>query len=398
VLVPYLADWLGLVLRWFHFMMGVAWIGASFYFVWLNNSIRPPEEGARAGVAGSLWAVHGGAFYEVAKHGGAPPRLPRKLHWFKWEAYLTWLSGFSLLVLLWWSRAGTTMVDPQVAALSPAQAVGVGAAFIFGGWLVYDGLCRSPLRHHGRALALLLLAFVTGSAWGLSQLLSARAAYLHVGAMLGTWMAANVLLVIIPGQRAMVQAMVEGHPPPVERGAAGALRSLHNNYFTLPVLFVMISSHFPQTWGHPMGWAVLVGLGLCGAAYRRWVNLEERGQPQHAILAAIVAGIVAIALLVRPAPPPAPADGQAAVSTTQVQQVLSARCLACHSSHPTQAGFATAPKGLLLETPDEIEAATDKIMQRAVQARDMPLANLTGMTDEERALVGRWAAARAAGP
>lgn len=394
---PYALDWLALALRWFHFMMGVAWIGASFYFVWLNNSIRPPSP-AQEGVAGGLWAVHGGAFYEVRKLQGAPARLPEVLHWFKWEAYLTWLSGFALLVLSWWWQAGTRMVDPAVAALSPAQAVGVGAGTLVLGWLVYDGLCRSPLRRHGAALGLLLLLFSAGVAWGLSQVLSARAAWMHTGAMLGTWMAANVLFVIIPGQRAMVDALVAGAPPPVERGAAGALRSLHNNYLTLPVLFVMISSHFPSTWGHEHGWAVLVGLGLVGALYRHWVNVGERGRPQPLVLVASGLLLVALGFVTRPAPAPVAAPGQAAVPLTRVQQLVAVHCLGCHSATPLQPGFPVAPKGVVFDRPEDIERQAAAIHQQVVQTRVMPLGNLTGMTDEEREIVAAWVQGRGATP
>lgn len=386
MLDPYLLDWVGLVTRWFHFMMGVAWIGASFYFVWLNNNVRPLPDG-RPGVAGGLFAVHGGAFYEVTKYAGAPERLPDTLHWFKWEAYLTWISGFVLLVLVYWMNAGTTMVDPAVAALTPAQAVGVGAAAVFGGWFVYDGLCRTPLKDRGGLLAALLFAFVVFVAWGLSELLSARAAYLHVGAMIGTWMAANVLVVIIPGQRAMVDAMIAGAPPPVERGKAGALRSLHNNYLTLPVLFVMVSPHFPSTWGHPFGWAILAALGVVGAAYRHWVNLDERGVHRPWILGAALAALVAVAVAARPAR--ADRAGET-VSITRVQQIVAARCLSCHASEPIQDGFVLPPKGLVLETPAQILAARARIHEQVVVSRAMPLGNLTGLTEEERAVFAAW--------
>lgn len=385
-------EWLALVIRWFHFMMGVAWIGASFYFVWLNNAVRPPKDEAD-GVAGEVWSVHGGAFYQVRKYGGAPAKLPGTLHWFKWEAYLTWLSGFALLLLLYWARAGQVMVDPAGPALAPWQAVAVGAGAIVGGWLVYDGLCRSPLKDRSGLLGAILLAFVAAAAFGLDALLSPRAAYLHVGAMLGTWMAANVAMVIIPGQRAMVGAMIAGTPPPLERGKAGALRSLHNNYFTLPVLFVMISGHFPNTWGHPWGWAILVALGVLGAGYRHHVNLEERGQHVRWILPAVAVGLVGLALVTRPAPAPAPAAGTAAVSTTRVQQIVGARCLACHAERPLQPGVPVPPKGLVLETPAQIEAAKAMIVQQVVVAKFMPLGNVTQMTDEERAEVAAWGAA-----
>ncbi|MEZ4242093.1 MAG: urate hydroxylase PuuD, partial [Myxococcota bacterium] len=276
MLDPYLSEWLGLLGRWFHLTLGIAWIGASFYFVWLNNAVRPlaaPE----AGVAGDVWSVHGGAFYRVVKFSGAPEALPPELHWFKWEAYLTWLSGFYLLVLLYWARADTVML-PAGSPLSGPAAVALSAGVLAGGYAVYDVLCRT-LATRPRVLAAALVAVVVLVDVGLFRVMAPHAAYLHVGAMLGTWMAANVLFVIIPGQRAMVDALIAGREPPVERGKAGALRSLHNNYFTLPVLFVMLSGHFPSTWGHPQGWLVLLGIAGAGVAVRHALNVAERGQP-----------------------------------------------------------------------------------------------------------------------
>lgn len=388
----WMMDWTGLLIRWFHFMMGVAWIGASFYFIWLNNTIRPPTAGEKVpeGVAGGLWAVHGGAFYNVHKYAGAPSRLPEVLHWFKWEAYLTWITGFLLLLLHFWFQAGTMMVDPAVMALTPLQAVGIGAGTLVGGWLFYDGLCRSPLKNHSTALAGILLTFISAVSYGLFHVLSARAAYLHTGAMVGTWMAANVFFVIIPGQRAMVDAMIAGTPPPLERGKAGALRSLHNNYLTLAVLFVMISGHFPQTWGHPQGWLLLVILGLVGASWRHWVNLDERGIHRPWIPVAALMAFLGLGVFLRPTPVVVSSDGAQHVSITEVQQIVSTRCLSCHASEPIQPGITSPPKGMILESPALILAAGPKIYQQVILAKAMPLGNLTGMTDEERARVGQW--------
>jgi uncharacterized membrane protein len=390
-------EWLGLLGRWFHLTMGIAWIGASFYFVWLNNAVRPPTPdpadpvAAPPGVAGDLWAVHGGAFYRVQKFGGAPPKLPGHLHWFQWEAYLTWLSGFFLLVLHFWWNAATAMVDPAVATLPPLQAVGIGATALVGGWVFYDIACRSVLARYPAALAALLAVFVATVDYGLFQLLSARAAYLHVGAMLGTWMAANVWFVIIPGQRAMVDAMVAGREPPVERGKAGALRSLHNNYFTLPVLFVMISGHFPSTYGNAHGWLILLAIAAGGLAIRHALNVAERGTPMPWLWP--VAGVVLVgaAFAARPARPAPLAGGEVRPSMTEVQVIVANRCLPCHAEQPLLMDLTAPPKGLVLSTPAQIEAAKDKIRAQVVDSAIMPLGNLTHMTDDERAVIGRWA-------
>lgn len=384
----WLAEWIGLFVRWFHFTIGIAWIGASFYFVWLNNAVRPPESGPREGVAGEVWSVHGGAFYNVTKYAGAPAKLPGHLHWFKWEAYLTWLSGFFLLVFLYWRNAGTWMVDASVADISPMTAVGVGATSIVGGWLVYDLLCRSPLQKHSNALAGILLVLMAAGGWGLWQVLAPRAAFIHLGAVMGTCMAANVLFVIIPGQRAMVDAMVAGKPPPVERGKAGALRSLHNNYLTLGVLFAMISSHFPGTWGHDHGWVLFLLLTVSGAMLRHAINLSEQGRRVAWLTPAAVLIAVTAALVARPSQPPTPADGTV-VTTSQVQQIIGARCLSCHASEPFFQGITVPPKGVVFDTRDEIEAQADTIAQQ-VASGVMPLANMTEMTDEERAMVAQW--------
>jgi uncharacterized membrane protein len=384
---PYVAEWLGLLGRWFHLTMGIAWIGASFYFVWLNNAVRPPEDPA-PGVAGNLWAVHGGAFYQVQKYGGVPPKLPTELHWFQWEAYLTWFSGLYLMVLVYWLNPA--MMVSADAPVSHLVAVGIGIATMFVGYGVYDGVCRT-LASRPTVLAAVLAGFVAIVAWALFQVLSPRAAYLHVGAMLGTWMAANVGSVIIPGQRAMVDAMIAGRPPPTERGKAGALRSLHNNYLTLPVLFVMVSGHFPSTWGHPYGWLVLLGIAGAGVMVRHAINVAERGAPMPWLWPAAIVGIVAVAVVARPVAATAVA-GAPAVSMVEVQTVITNRCLPCHAEHPTLGGYAAPPKGVVLDSPSAIRTLRESIRTQVVQTRAMPLGNLTHMTDEERALIDRWTA------
>ena len=384
----WIAEWIGLFARWFHFTIGIAWIGASFYFVWLNNAVRPPESGPRERVAGEVWSVHGGAFYNITKYAGAPAKLPAHLHWFKWEAYLTWLSGIFLLAFLYWRNAATWMVDASVSSLSPLAAVGVGAGSIVGGWVVYDLLCRSPLHKHSNALAGVLLLILTVGGWGLWQLLAPRAAFIHLGAVMGTCMAANVLFVIIPGQRAMVDAMIAGKPPPVERGKAGALRSLHNNYLTLGVLFAMISSHFPGTWGYDHGWALFVALTVTGAMLRHAINLSEQGRRVVWLVPAAVLIALAAALVARPHRPAVDPTAER-VTTSQVQQVIAARCLACHATEPFFQGIVVPPKGVVFDTPAQLEAQADTIAQQ-VSSGVMPLANMTQMTDEERLLIARW--------
>lgn len=387
LVAPWLTDWLHLIIRWFHLITGAAWIGASFYFNWLNNHVRPVDDPSGR-LAGGLWAVHGGAFYEVRKYKGAPEQLPETLHWFKWEAYMTWVTGITLLLLVYWMQAGVMMVPPG-SDLSPAGAAGVGVGSLVVGWLVYDVMCKSPLRNKPVALAILGFALMTGAAYGLSQVLSPRAAYIHVGAMMGTMMALNVFFVIIPGQRAMVDAMSAGQEPDVSKGAAGSLRSLHNNYFTLPVLFIMVSNHFPFTYGHSAGWLVLAALSVIGAGVRHWFNLKGRGELNQWILPVAAVAMVALAF-VSHGPPPAPAPGEAAPTVAEVQSIVQQRCVTCHAEKPTYAGFAEAPKGLKLEDPAEIARNAAIIKAQAVDTNTMPLANLTGMTDDERKQLGRW--------
>jgi len=387
----HLEQWLNLALRWAHVITGVAWIGTSFYFNWLNSRLAPPPpERREPGVAGELWSVHGGGFYRVVKYSVAPGELPRTLHWFKWEAYATWLTGFALLVLVYYLGAASFLVDPGVARLSPGAAVAVGVATLIVSWLVYDALCRSALGARPLALGATLFLLATALAWGLAQLLSPRAAYLHVGAAIGTIMAANVLMVIIPAQRDMVAALTVGRPPDAARGQQGALRSLHNNYLTLPVLFIMVSGHYPATYGHNLNWAILAGLAVIGVATRHWFNLRNQGRNNVWILPAAALAMVALALVTAPRSGPGLPSVGSQVSFADVRVIVARRCAACHSSAPTTPGIPAAPLGVLLDTPDEIRANAPRILAVAVDAQTMPLGNLTGMTLAERELLGRW--------
>jgi uncharacterized membrane protein len=391
-LLPYGLEWLNLLVRWLHVITGIAWIGASFYFVWLDNSIRPPAPGselAKKGVAGELWAVHGGGFYNPQKYLVAPAELPRELHWFKWEAYSTWLSGFALLFIVYYFNAQAMMLDR--AGLSSWQAVGVGLGSLVAGWIVYDLLCRSKLGRHDLAFGVVIWAFLVGSAWVLDQFLSGRAAYIHVGAMIGTMMVANVAMLIIPGQRKMVAAMMKGEKPDPIHGIKAKQRSVHNNYFTLPVLFIMISNHYAMTYNHPHAWAVLGAIMAAGVLIRHFFNLRHKGRIEWKYPAAGVAILLALAVVLAP---PKPAQRAAAPDTAgqfaRVQAIVTQRCASCHAERPTQPGFTSAPAGVMLHTPELVHQHAARVYQQSVQLKAMPIANLTNMTDAERAEIGAW--------
>ncbi len=383
-----LGQWLNLALRWAHVIAGVAWIGTSFYFNWLNSRIAPAER-PEPGVSGELWSVHGGGFYRVVKYTVAPERLPATLHWFKWEAYATWLTGFALLVLIYYLGAAAYLIDPQVARLGVGAAIAVGIGSLVAAWLVYDALCRSPLGQAPLALASVLFVLGTILAWALSELLAPRAAYMHVGAALGTIMAANVFRVIIPSQREMVAALTQGRAPNATLGKQAALRSLHNNYFTLPVLFVMVSGHYPATYGHRLSWLILAGLTLVGVATRHWFNLRNEGRPNAWLLPGAAIAMLALALITAPRGGGA-AAGAGAASFADVRVVVARRCAPCHSAAPTTPGLAAAPAGVAFDTPQEIRDQAARILVVAVETRTMPLGNVTGMTEQERDLLARW--------
>lgn len=384
----YAGEWFQLLIRWVHLITGIAWIGASFYFIWLDNSLRPPARARDAddAVGGELWAIHGGGFYHVRKYRVAPAELPPVLHWFKWEAYSTWLSGFALLVVLYWWHADTYMIDRSGAPITPLQAVALSAALLAGGWAVYDLLCKVLGFAHERLLGASMVVLLAAVAFGLSHVYSGRAMYLQVGAMLGTLMAANVLFVIIPAQRQLVLAKEQGRAPDPVHGMRGKQRSVHNNYFTLPVLLTMISNHYPITFGHPRAWIVLVCLLLLAAYVRHFFNLRHRGRTAWAIPVTAALGALALAIAIAPQKTVARQD----VTFRDAQAIVVARCTACHAATPVQPGFAAAPKGIMLETAAEIVANATAIRQQAVASRAMPLGNLTRMTDDERVRLGAW--------
>ena len=392
-----IAAWLGLALRWLHLITGIAWIGSSFYFIWLDNALRPPADprDREAGAAGEVWAVHGGGFYHKQKYPVAPAHMPPELHWFKWEAYFTWLSGFALLALIYYAGAELYLIDRARVDLAPWQAIGVSLGCIVGGWLVYDGLCRSPLGRDNRVFAVLWFALLTAAAWALNQVFSDRGAFIHVGAIMGTAMAANVFMLIIPNQKKVVADLLAGRAPDPRLGQLAKQRSLHNNYMTLPVLLVMIASHYPMLQGHAFNWLLLAGLGAVAWLVRHFFNLRHKGRIDYRFPVAGALGFVLIAALASYRPPSADpgqtaAGTASAASTGEARRIIRERCIQCHSDTPSQPGFAVAPLGVMYDKLDEIRVQAPRIKAQAVDTRMMPPGNLTGMTDQERQVLGDW--------
>jgi uncharacterized membrane protein len=378
----YLRDLADLVLRFLHVVAGIAWIGASFYFIRLDLGLAPPKEAKDAGdgVAGEYWGVHGGGFYHSQKYAVAPRELPAQLHWFKWEAYTTWLSGFALLVVLYWLDADARLVDASVADLAPWQAVVLSGGGLVLAWVLYDAACR--VLQDDRWVAAFVAVLVVASAWAAGELFSARAAYLQVGSMLGTIMAANVFFTIIPAQRELVRAKQEGREPDPAPGVRAKQRSVHNNYLTLPVVFTMLAGHFPLTFGAERAWLVLLAIFALAAAVRHFFNLWHRGLRAWWILAAVAAGAVALAVVLAPEDEPTPAQ---AIADDDAVQIATARCQTCHVG-------AAAPGGVVLDTVEGLRANAAGI-ERQLRANAMPPGNATGMTDDERAQLLAWAAA-----
>lgn len=391
----WIVDWLHLLIRFLHVLTAIAWIGASFYFVWLDNSLEtPPQWKADKGIKGDLWAVHGGGFYEVAKYKNTPEVLPKTLHWFKWEAYSTWLTGMALLIVVFYVGAQSYLIDSTKADLSSWQAIGIGVGSLLLGFGIYEGACRTPLIKHNLAFGLVMLGLVTFMAWALSQVLGDRAAYIHVGALIGTCMAGNVFNTIMPSQRVMVEAAAKGEVPDPYYGNKAKLRSTHNNYATIPVLFIMLSNHFPATYGNEHGWLILGALALVGAWARHFFNLRHHGKVKPMILVSALIAFFAIGWIIKPASPSAQTTASSAnapaVTDVQALTIVGQRCTACHSANPTDPVFTAAPGGVMFDNLDQIRAMKDRILARSVHTHDMPFMNKTAMTDEERDKLGRW--------
>lgn len=382
----HLMEWLNIIVRLMHITFGIAWIGASFYFVFLENALNRTED-VRDELAGNLWAVHGGGFYYLEKYKVAPKTLPKHLHWFKYEAYFTWVSGFSLLFVVYYFNAKAMLIDTNVLKLSTAAAVGIGVGSFAVAWIAYDLLCKSPLIKKPLLFAVVGFVLLTGFAYFYTHVFNSRAAYIHFGAMIGSLMAANVFFVIIPAQKAMVAAAKIGQPVDPSYGKKALARSLHNKYFTLPVLFVMISNHFPSTFGNKYSWAVLAAISLGTAGVKHYLNLKEKGQYNVYILPVSVLLLLAVCFVTAPAKP---GECKETVSFTTVNNIIQARCVQCHSSKPTDDVYTAAPNGVKYDTPEDIVKKKDLIMQRVVITKTMPQNNKTNITPEERDLIRCW--------
>jgi uncharacterized membrane protein len=370
-----------------HITFGIAWIGASFYFVFLENALNRTEN-VRDELAGNLWAVHGGGFYYLEKYKVAPKTIPKHLHWFKYEAYFTWVSGFCLLFVVYYFNAAAFLIDKNVLNITATQGILIGIGSFIAAWIMYDLLCKSPLIKKPFWFALVGFAILVGFAWGYAHVFSSRAAYIHFGAMIGSIMVANVFFVIIPSQKAMVNAAKKGEPLNPQLGKNALARSLHNNYFTLPVLFVMVSNHFPSTFGYKYPWLILAIISLGAAGVKHYLNLREKGRQSVWVMPVSVIILLAACFISAPAKNPNACKSE--VSFTEVNLIIQSRCITCHSAKPTDDVNKVAPNGVMYDTPDEIYKKKDLIMQRVVMTRTMPQNNKTNMTQEERDLVRCW--------
>ena len=392
-MLSHVNDWLNLLLRWIHILTGIAWIGSSFFFMWLDGALEAPEKASLKSddsVTGTLWMVHSGGFYEVIKRKISFETMPTTLHWFKWEAAFTWISGITLLAVVYYMTGGMFLVDPSVSSITPHQATALGIGLLIFSWFAYDILWDSQFgRNQGGLATLICLIYISSVTYGLCHLLSGRAAYIHVGAILGTLMVGNVWVRIIPNQQRMVDAAKAGRAPDFSYGAFAKRRSVHNNYMTFPLIFIMISNHFPMMTGNLYNWLVLGGIILASGGVRHVMNVKG----VQWILAP--SAVILIALFFMTAPnhtdvTDAGLDGSH-ISFAAARAVIAQRCVACHSAHPTDMTFGgIAPNGVMFDDPARIKLLAERIKFRAVISKTMPLVNKTGMTMDERILLGKW--------
>jgi len=385
-----LLDWLELLVRWTHVIAAITWIGSSFYFIALDASLKAhPRLDAR--VKGEAWQVHGGGFYQMQKFTVAPEFMPEELTWFKWEAYGTWIFGFALLVLVYYVHASLYLIDPAIHAMTPDTAVIIGLGSLVLGWFGYDALCRSRIGDDTRNLALVGFALLIAIAFGYSRLFSGRGAFIQIGALVGTIMAANVLMVIIPNQRKVVASLLAGEAPDPALGAVAKQRSLHNNYLTLPVLFTMLSNHYAFTYQSQWNWLVLAGIFVSSFLVRHWFNTLHTGaKPDWRLWPAAAIPLAAVVVISAATSGVFSQHSGAVVKFAEVQGIVAQRCHTCHAAQPSFAGFAQPPKNIMFDTPAQIVAQAPLIYAQAVTSRAMPLGNITQITDAERQILADW--------
>jgi len=389
-------EWTDLAVRWLHAIAGIAWIGSSFYFVHLDLSLKQ-REGLPKGAAGETWQVHGGGFYNMVKYLVAPSRMPDQLTWFKWEAYTTWLSGIALLILVYYMAADLYLIDVEVLELSPMAAVAISVVGLAAGWVVYDLLCRSPLGNNDVHLAAVGFVYLVALAYGFTLVFSGRGAFMQMGALIGTMMVANVFVIIIPNQRKVVKALIAGDSPDPALGRQAKQRSLHNNYLTLPVIYVMIGNHYPLAFASKWSWLMLAIVLVMGALIRHFFNTKHKGEkgPWWTWAAAVAGFLVIIWLSTLQPPASEEAAAPAEFDVAEVENVILSRCSMCHAAEPLWEGITVPPKGVLLETPDQIRAQARAIDLQVVRSRAMPPGNITYIEPEERQILAHWIAAGA---
>jgi uncharacterized membrane protein len=392
-----LQEWLNVVVRLVHVIAAIMWIGDSFLFMFLDKSLIPPTRPRDGDVLGEMWMTHGGGFYELVKRRSlSQAEMPATLHWFKWESYTTWMSGLTLLIVVYYLTGGAFLIDPHVFVIKPGAAIFVSLGVLAGGWLVYDTLCRL-LIPRTRLLAAVCFAFVVGLGWALSQVFAPRAAFLHVGAVMATCMSANVFIHIIPGQRKMLADTLAGRPVDTTFGVKAKTRSTHNHYITLPVLLMMISNHFPALYGHRHAWIIMALVFVFGAGVKLFMN--EKGKTPPLALAGTVGAAVAIMIMTAPHAQAAPYNDWGRgpeVPFSRVWQIVQTRCVTCHADKPLNGAFPAPPAGVALDSPESLHRYAPRIFVRAIETRSMPQSNMTAMTDEERLELGRWIAHGAA--
>jgi uncharacterized membrane protein len=381
----YLIDWLSLSLKLLHVIAGIAWIGASFYFNWLENKLNRINN--RDEIAGHLWAVHGGGFYYLEKYKKYPQTLPEPLHWFKWEAYFTWISGFLLLSVIYYFNA-TTYLLASDSSISPSNGILASVVGLLLFWVIYDLLCKSKVVHKSLIFIGIIFVIISISAYFYSTIFNPRAVYMQIGAMIGTVMVANVFFVIIPVQKKLVAACEDLTEVSKELGLMGYTRSRHNNYFTLPVLFMMISGHYPMIYSGDYGWVVLIAVVGILVMIRHYFNLRGVGQAKNSLIAIIAISV--FALIYALAPSQVKVQSQEVVSIAEAQVIIEKHCVSCHAAEPSNKAFAIAPKGIMLDTKEKINTHKDQIYRQAVLSKAMPIVNSTNMTDQEREQLGVW--------